>query len=476
MSILATLIFFIVSLIIPNNKLFFALTVIYVCSQLFITKSFATTLLYVFIPLSIYSIGLTYSFTAVPKIIIVSDNYPEGRILSVVFSPYFVLLISSIGLLLTSFFSKKGKIFSLETILLLISILAIILSATKSIYFPIYSTAFASYWLGLSCLAIFLANNFQVLKSKKQTTTLITLFFQISLTILFVSTIAFFQLIKRSPLGLAIESTGVAPLFGGGADESNLIFRPVGLSPHANMMANELLIIWLVLLTIYISVFQKSNIKKLLDKTLFITTVFFLITIAISQSRALYISLFVFFVLFLISEYNLTKKLIKLVLKKFQKFFILGMIFSLIIGFIFLQRTLNSLNSFNETGGFHTREKLSQEAIGLFKKSPFLGMGMGMFVPALAENNPTGIISRFPEAVHDGFLLFIVENGLISQFFIIAFYFLIIRKIIINNKKDKLIQKILLISLFVQLIPMFFHPFTNYLTVYTIIVLIIIYR
>lgn len=476
MSILATLIFFVVSLIIPNNKLFFALTVIYVCSQLLITKSFAITLLYTFIPLSIYSIGLTYSFTAVPKTIIVSDNYPEGRILSVTFSPYFVLLLSNIGLLFAFFISKKRKVFKLETIILLGAILAIILSATKSTYFPIYSTVFASYWLGLSCLAIFLANNFRALKNKDQITTLITLFFQTSLTILFISTIALFQLIKRSPLGLTIESTGIAPLFGGGADESDLIFRPVGLAPHANMMANELLVIWLVLLTIYILIFQKKNVKKTLDKVLFVVTICFLTTIAISQSRALYISLFVFFLLFLISEYNLTKKLIQLVLKKFQRFFILGMFFSIIIGFIFLQRTFYSLNSFSETGGFYTREKLSQEAIGLFKKSPFLGMGMGMFVPALAENNPTGIISKFPEAVHDGFLLFIVENGLISQLFIIAFYFLIIRYIVINDKKNKLIKKILLISLFVQLIPMFFHPFTNYLTVYTIIVLIIMYR
>lgn len=479
MSILATLGFFIVSLIIPNNKLFFVLSILYVLIQLFINKSFVITVLQVFVPLSVYKIGLTYSFTAIPKMIIFSDNYPSGRILNVIFSPYLILLLTTVVFFIFYLFWKKRNIFNLELVFLLSTIIFMFLSSTKSIYFPIQSTIYTLSWLGLACLIILVGSQLQTFTNKKKLRILVTVFIQIGLSILFISGISLTQLIKRSPIGLNIESVSSAPSFGGGADESNLIFRPLGLSKHANIMANEIFSLWLSFFIIYLHIFKNYR-KKLLKSLFLVATLSFVITTIISQSRALYITLIIFFLLLLICDYKLITAALKNsleLLKKLNKNTkTIFLMFSLILVAIFVQRAAISLNSFSETGGFPIRKKLNQEAIHLFYKHPFLGVGNGMFMPALAQNNPFGVVSQFPESVHNGFLLFSVENGLIAQLLILIFFFFLTKRVTKMSKQANLIKKITLLSLFVQFLPMFFHPFINYITICTVIIVVIDYN
>lgn len=409
---------------------------------------------------------------AVPKTIVFADNYPEGRILSVIISPFVVLLVSNITLLPIYSFFKKRRIFNLETTCLIVAALFIILSASQSIYFPTYSVIYSLDWLGLISLVIFVSTGFNSIKKKHQQNMLVTLFLNVSLTLIFISIIAGAQSIKRAPLGITIEATSIAPMFGQGADESNLFFRPLGLAYHANIMANELLVIWLSSLIIYFQISKKHQLKKIVKHALIIVTIVFFITIVLSQSRAIYLALLFFSFNILIWKHQYLHTLILFIWSKFKKTIFINMSFLLIVASVFLQRIYLSLNSFNETGGFFIRERLNQEAMSLFTKHPFLGVGCGMFIPALAGNNPTGVVSEFPEAVHNGFLLFIVENGLVAQIIVIIFLFLMIKKVI-HNKKSFDRNRLIIVGLVTQLIPMFFHPFVNYLSLYTIIVVII---
>lgn len=473
LSAVATSAFFILSLIIPNNKFFFALTIFYVCIQFLITRSLITTLFYSFIPISIFSIGLTYTFIAVPKTLIFSDQYPSGRVLSFIFSPYIVILLSGIGIFLASLFSKRIPRFNLTLLFLMITVLLIIISAQQSLYFPAYAMIYAFCEFGWISLIILFINHFKSVGVKRRQELFLSLFFHLSLTLLFISSLVFVQLVKRSPLGLTIESTGVAPLFGAAADESTLVFRPMGLSPHANMMASELFILWICLVVIYFSFLNKIRLGRLVNSIFVIATIFSLLAIIFSQCRSVYISTIVFLVLLLVLDYQFISKWIKLTWFRFSRFGFIGFVLVLIGGFVITNRAWYSLYSFTETGGFIIREELNREAISLLKKYPVLGVGKGMFIPALAANNPTGVVSKFPEAVHNGFLLFVVESGVLAQGASLVFLFLLVRNLFYRQISASL-KKVMAAGLIAQIIPMFFQPFINYWTVYTIIILILL--
>lgn len=471
-----TLVFFITSTIIPNNKAFFVLCSLFVLFVLWITKSIRMTLFLSFVPLSIFWIGQDYTFLAVPKSITFSPQYPDGRMLSFTFSPYFILLITSIGTTIIAFLSKKLIKSSLSILILLLLILMLIISATNALYFPHFSIIYTMYWLGLTSLLMLSIYSYQQLNPKKRYEMWRLFFTQLSLTLMFISLLSVLQLVKRSPLGLKIEATQVSPLFGAGADESNLIFRPIGLAPHANMMANEVFILLISLFLVFERLRQRRQKEKNLSFILVLAALASCFTIIISQSRSVYLGLALFFTLMIASRYKEFKKIVSLAKKiiyQNKKLWAILLFFALFVLLVVGNRFIYSFYSFTETGGVTIRREISQEALGLIKKYPIWGVGPGMFIPSLAREHPMGIVRQFPESVHNGFLLFTAESGLLSQLIVIVFAFFIIRTVYLIKLSSPL-KKTIAIGLVAQLIPMFFQPFINYLTVYTITTLILI--
>lgn len=473
---LTTIGFFVFSLIIPNNKVFFVLSTIYIVSQFIITKSFIATLLYSFIPLSIFSIGQTYTFLAVPKAITFSRQYPEGRTLSFVFSPYIVLLLSGVGVTFVSLFHwKKGLLrFNLVILALFFTIAFIVFSAQQTAYFQVFSMVNSLRWLSGGTLVLLFANYYKSLNIRQRVNAILTLFSQITLTLLFISSIVLLQFIKRAPLGLTIESTKVSPLFGAAADESTLVFRPTGLTPHANMMANGVFLLALSLVIIYQYLPSSLRSSRPIQSLFVITSLSSLLVIIISQSRSVYLGVLLFITLFLIWDYSTIISIVKLTRDRFRKLKVTGVLLLLAVFLVIANRAWYSFYSFSETGGIAIRRELNQEAINLVRKYPIWGVGPGMFIPALAGENPTGVIKKFPESVHNGFLLFIAENGLLAQGALLVFIFLLIKKLFLSQLSTSF-KKIVTIGLIAQLVPMFFQPLINYFSVYTMIILIVLF-
>jgi hypothetical protein len=471
--VLLTLAFFVSSIFIPNNKLFFILSSVFVSLILLITKSIFSTFIFSYIPLSIFSIGQEYSFLAVPKSIILSSQYPDGRMLSFIFSPHTVLLLSIIGITFLGFLLKKIKIFNLVVLSLLSVVFFIIFSASRSLYFSGFSMIYSLHWLGYVSFLLIFINYFNSLSKSRKNRFWKVLFFQISISLIFISSISAFQMVKRSPLGLNIESAKVAPIFGVGADESELIFRPVGLTPHANMMANETFILMMSLFVIYLKLKINKNFKIYFLNFFLLVFLASIFTIIISQSRSVYLALLFYLPLIIIFNKHELRKILsklKILIKKYQKFWIVILAF---ISLVVLNRAWHSFYSFNETGGVEVRRELNQEAFFIIRKYNLLGVGSGMFIPSLAAENPTGVVQKFAESVHNGFLLFIAESGLLAQLFLFLTMFIFFRKIYFSKEKSSF-KKIILIGLIAQLIPMFFQPFINYLSVYTIFTMVII--
>lgn len=377
-------------------------------------------------------------------------------------------------MLLTSLCCKKIPKFNSTLLFLMMTVLLVVFSARQALYFPIYAMIYALYLFGWVSLTILFMSHFTSINILQRQKIISSLFFQICLTLSFISLIVFVQLIKRAPLGLIIESTGVAPLFGAAADESTLVFRPVGLSPHANMMANRVFILWLSLIIIYLSFLKKFQSIRLIRSIFITTSMISLLAIVFSQSRSIYIGVVVFLTLLLIWDYSIIIKWLKLAWSGLRQLRFMGLVLLLIGSFTIANRAWYSFYSFTETGGFIIRKELNREAISLLKKYPVWGVGPGMFIPALAGDNPMGVIRKFPEAVHNGFLLFAVENGLLAQGALMILFFLLIKNLF-YKKLSVSLRKAMIIGFISQLMPMFFQPFINYWTIYTTIILIFLF-
>ena len=139
-----------------------------------------------------------------------------------------------------------------------------------------------------------------------------------------------------------------------------------------------------------------------------------------------------------------------------------------------LLRIVYSFNTFSEFGGMSVRNKLFEESVSLLRKNFFFGVGRGMFIPALFNENPTGVIIQFPESVHNGIILNIIENGFFSFISFCLFYFFLFRKLSLlkSNKNFSIFAFALLLA---QFLISFFHPITNLISIYTFVLILIVY-
>lgn len=468
--IIATLVFYVTSIFSSSNKYIFILAAVYVGFNFLITRSVAN-LIFSIIPLSLYSVGQEYTFLAVPKDIILSPLYPDGRILNFVFSPYVALLYSAI---LTAFILVLLRKIKFDKILLSILpvVFLITLSAINTPFFVDFSLLSALNWVGSFSFLLILINHLSNLSPAETEKFWKVIFFQLSLSLIFISAISTVQLIKKNPIGLKIESAKVAPVFGVGADESLLIFRPVGLTPHANILSNVALILFVSLYIVYLKL-GKAEQNKLFNLFV-VTNLATIFMVIIAQSRTVYFSFVLFFLFFVYLTKDRFKKAYQQIKEIFDKNRVISFLVLSFLLLVIINRIYYSFRIFDVTGGYEVRKQLNQEAGYLIEKYTLLGVGQGMFIPALAMENPSGVISTFAEAVHNGFLLFVAESGLLTQLFLIASIYLV-TKIIAAKKLNKLLKLAILIGFIIQLTPMLFQPFINYFSVYTILALGVAY-
>ena len=459
---------------IPNNKFLFLVTATYILSLFIVNKSIYETVFYAFLPLSLVLVGQGYFYIAIPGEAIKSEGYEEGKILNYFFSPFIVLLILISFLffvnLTQKLFRKKSFIkFKPFIISFLFFFLFSFFSAISNDSFPKLSFLYFlnDFLFFISCffIALFISD------SKEKTNKMNLILLNLVILSVFLGMVVIFQFINKSPLGIIAEMSHEVPFFGGGADEDSSLFRPIGIFTHANILANYLSNLFFSIFLLKAYLIEK---KELLINKKFINIGLLLIFISIfsTLSRAVYLALFLSALIYMFifrKEISASgKKIVKKILKVKYLIFLLPLMWNVAV------RIIYSFNSFYQEGGVGVREKLTIESLALLRRNFFYGVGTGMFIPSLFRENPIGIISEFPESVHNGILLNLIENGFLSFFFFLMVYFLFF-KALIALKANKKIIVISFLAIFSQLVISFFHPFTNTVTLYTFIMILIIY-
>lgn len=465
LAILASIIFLLIATFIPSVKLFFVLAFVYF-SFLSIKFSFGKAVIYSGIMLSYFSVGQSHSVLVIPEKALSVHQYIGGRFLGWGISPS--LVINIVAFLLFSLwqqrFKNKLNLLQHEKMIMIIfgwGILTALygsLMPTLSIYYTLTSLL-SMVWL---IYLIILGQNSNKTDWQK---ILFTILCIIILIIFYESLIVFLQMLYHGPVGLLIEAVQMAPTFGLGADELSSEFRPFGLKFHPNGLANHqfLLSSTILIMWSYLQALKKQN--QVWQKIIMFATIASLITIILSLSRAIFLAIFVVLLIIYLKhptlltnwQKNMTSNLKKVKLKHKIILVILG----LTLTFKFANRSLNTIYSFTEFGGVNTRLIQYEEAWQVFRQSPILGIGDGMFIPTSYQIFPKGVMTYFPENVHNGFLLFMTERGLLGIIFYAIFLFFFYKKIQ-QVKLKKISQTMLYSAIAGGFIIMTLHPERNF--------------
>ena len=448
----------------PSVKVYFALALLYFALLTYL-YSFAKALVYATPILINIWIGQTHSILIIPPKELLVDTYIEGRHLSWSINPY--LMISTVALLLVPFiqkrFKKGVKLLTHEKLIIVLTASGILSAIYGAIILGLSLYSVISSFLTMAWIYYFilLKNNSNKKKWQKLITTFLIIFI---ILINYEAILVFLQMLLRRPIGLLVEPTQMAPVFGLGADESSTSFRPFGFGYHPNGLANRHLIF--IFLVLSLSNYLK-NLPKLLEKLCILTVIFSGIIILISLSRAAYVALFV---VGLFIYFRHPKKItclltnLRINIKKIdRKYKVIFLLISFLIIFRLSDRLLNSIYSFSETGGINTRLIQYQEAWEIFERSPILGIGDQMFIPISYQLFPRGVMSYFPENVHQGFFLFTIERGLIGLSIYLIFFYYFIKNV--EQSSISLVNKTMLYSgIIAGFVMMLFHPERNLLS------------
>lgn len=477
-AVIASLLFLLAAPFIPNVKLFFVASFILLAFLVW-KYGFIKAFIYAILPMSIIHIGQTHYISIIPQSKIMSPQYFEDIRLTFTITPS--LIISCAGLLLIPFFYKnknfKTKLMGHEKMLIALAACAILSSFYGSLM-PGLSLFSAFSQFSILIWAWYLINYLESAKTTTRIEALFSILLILALIICYETLIVFAQQIVGSPLGIKVEPTQYAASFGSGADEGGGGFRPLGLQFHPNGMANNQLILLSSVILLLNFLRGKITLRPIIKKFLTITIVFSTIAIILSLSRAAYIAYLIGVVIYVLYF----PKSIPLVLKKIKEIYnkthwkskTIIALFLLVLLVKFTSRMLNTVYSFAQNGGASTRMNQYAEAIEVFKRSPIFGIGDSMFVPTSYQLFPNGIMVYFPENVHNGFLLFLIERGILSAAVYITI-FISIYTLITKLKINKIIRVVIYSIAIANYVVMFFHPEKNFLSLSIILILVLIH-
>lgn len=473
--ITASLIFVVLAFFVPSVKVFFALSFLYF-AWLSITYSFAKAIIYGSLVIGFFAVGQNHQLLVIHKAAIVSSQYLEGRHISWSITPGLMIALVGSG----AFYwwnrqsKKKLQLVTHEKMIIIMAGWGLLASSYGALVpslsmFFVVSGLVSVVWLAY---LLVLGQNYD----KQDWMKIIQTLFQLIIVLtLYENFIVFLQTLHRGPIGLLIETTAIAPVFGLGADEGSGGFRPFGLNSHPNGLANKQLILLASLLTLrsYLGKQIQENKQKKIWNTLFQLTVSSsLITIVLSLSRAAFISIGLALLLIIYRHPSWIEKARAWLQKETRKIQFRHKLLIILLGavltFKFSERMLNSIYSFSGEGGVSTRLIQYQEAWAVFLQSPVFGIGDQMFIPTSFQLFPKGVMTYFPENVHNGFLLLLVERGSIGLLLTLGFiYFLI--KAVQKSKLTRTTQTMIYSGLVASLSVMLFHPERNFLSLLIVI-------
>ena len=460
----ASLIFLFVAILTPNVKIFFIVSFLYF-AWLTINYSFAKAMIYGSLIIGFFAVSQSHQVLVVPRASIVSGQYLEGRHLGWSISPgLMIALVGSGGFYWWQRqFEKKLKLLLHEKIILIMAGWGL-LAAWYSALMPGLSTFYViSGLIGSIWLAYLLVFSLNLTPSAWRKI-IQTIFQLIIILILYESLIVFLQTLYQGPIGLLIENTKIAPVFGLGADEKTGGFRPFGLSFHPNGLANQHLVLLSSLLLLKSHLGKQRAFWRKLFKLAVTTSS---IVIILSLSRAAFIALGIGVGIALLRHPNWFKQAKYFVKQEIDKVQLHHKLLIILLGlfliFKFSDRMLNSVYAFSSEGGVSTRLVQYQEAWAVFLHSPFFGIGDGMFIPTSFQLFPKGVMTYFPENVHNGFFLLLVERGAVGLFLSLSFIYLLLKSVAASSL-SRVSKTMIYSGIVASLCMMIFHPERNFMS------------
>ncbi len=264
------------------------------------------------------------------------------------------------------------------------------------------------------------------------------------------------QFLFHQPLGKIIEESLFLNPYGQVAREDIFIFRASGSFADPNTMA----VFWVTLMPLFLS--QMIHKSPLMINRWFLSLAFILgfLGLVSTFSRFAWV---VFVLAALLLIFYLRKKK-EISFKKYRYVFLLVAVICLIIAPFLVQRILGFYNSLwvGPNSGL-TRIDLIKESLVIIGQSPFWGVGPGNFLPAMANNNVTGIANSFFYPVHNLYLFLASETGLPALLCFLLFLILLLRRSFSSKIKDKKIQGVK-IGLTIGILAYLFSAliYTNY--------------
>lgn len=433
--------------------------------------------MYAYFPLRLFPMGQVSIYTAVPPEVLNLPLYPDGRRLYFIFSPDFVLGITAFLLCSLCFLRYRRLQTPFFLLLFLCGAGSALISGASTYYSPTFSFLFALTQVGQVAfffLAFFLV---KTLPLSKRQELWITVLLIASICMVFEAGVAFLQFVVRGPLGIGIEGVDIAPYFGAGADESNLIPRSLGLRVHSNSLAYEWIAFPFVILGALRSHWMKkrSYYWKFFFQGVFVMSCFLLL---LTVSRAAWIAFGVGLGLIFFWDKEFMHQQIQVFLTRIlsHRWIFYVLIFS--ITAVVPLRVIKSLESFASEGGAEVRSELRTVAFHIFATRAGWGVGPGMFIPAgfdVIWGN--SVLFYFPEAVHNGFWLLLSEQGMIGFLLFSSAMFFLGRSIFLSSSKnsDKLLGYSA-VSMLIVMIMVLFHPFNPFLHWPTMLAILALYK
>lgn len=463
------------ALVVPSNKFFFGWSSLLVLALFAATRSVELTLLYAYLPLSSLQIGQLYVFQAIPAYLLRSPLYPEGKRMFFTFSPFLALLYTSIFVTVLQILRYRTHLkLPLAMVFYLLAALCQLYSAMRSEFNPTLSVMHVLTTVGTLGWLITVRTGVMRAPAAVRRKVFYTLFFLLSGLVMFESMLILGQYFKRGTLGLLIEQTEVIPYFGAGADENALQFRPVGLTTHANVLADKHIafLFALLLLGHTLTVDAATARRSMIRAATMLTVSLNILIIIISQSRSAYLALLVGIGFLGVLYRTVTLRVIGLARDQINRHKLLFLISLVALVFVVVDRSLHTLYSFGESGGVTTRELLVREAQELIVKFPLWGVGPGLFVQAAYQHNPWGVMKYFPEPVHNGFWLLAAENGLLASLLYLAAIASMLWRLF-KGSGTLAYRNIIISGILATVVIMLLHPFVSVLPLSIVFLMLI---
>ena len=166
--IIVTLIFLVLSVVTPNNKMFFVFSFGYILALLWATRSIEKSFFYGFLVIGQFSVGQLYVYNIIPAEVLKHPLYPTGRDLYFRFTPALAMVGAMAGVVIGQIIrSKSFKIPKIGLLLVLSQLLGLI-SAVNSQARPLLSVLYALSSMSMTVWFLLGINVLDGIKLKKE--------------------------------------------------------------------------------------------------------------------------------------------------------------------------------------------------------------------------------------------------------------------------------------------------------------------